>query len=163
MATTTDFLWLFSKASLIVLALTLCSPSWGQGAAISDSDRATIARMDELQLAQGILNVRTDLKEYLKHDLTTTSGQYELLYDEVMGPCKRRNDPTQAYELCSGASIGMSFIDYLNSTRRICPDPQTGSCWKPALREHEMRDELMQLVRKSRGRLEQDRVAPALN
>ena len=71
-----------------------------------------------------------------------------------MGPYKRRKDHTEAIELCTGASLDTRFIDYLSSNRRICPDPQTGSCWKPALREHQMRDELFQLVKKNRGPLE---------
>lgn len=126
-------------------------PVFAQSPRVFDADWMQIARMEPRQLAQGILNVRTDLKEYSKDDLTTTSGQYELLYDEVMGPCKRRHDHSQAYQLCTGASTSMSFIDYLKSNRRICPDPQTGSCWKPALLEQQMREELFELVRKSRG------------
>jgi hypothetical protein len=116
-----------------------------------DPDRATISRMEPSELALSILSVRTDLNQYSKDDLTTTSGQYELLYDEVMGPCKRRKDHTQPYRVCTGSSVNVSFAAYLMSNQRVCPDPETGSCWKPALTEIEMRDELFELVRKMRN------------
>lgn len=99
------------------------------------------------ELALSILSVRRDLKAYSRDDLSTTSGQYELFYDDTTGPCKRRKDPTRPYVLCAGASLDVNFLNHVRSNRRICPEPETGSCWKPALTENDMREELLELVR----------------
>lgn len=115
-----------------------------------EADRAKIASMAPDQLALSILSVRTDLKEYSKEDLSTTSGQYELLYDETMGPCGRRKDLSEPYQLCSGRSLYVNFFGYLESNQRVCPDPETGSCWKPSLTVNQMRLELFELVKKMR-------------
>jgi hypothetical protein len=82
---------LLSSLALLVL----CHASaFAQQAQATERDRATIAEMSLNQLIMSILNVRTDLKEYSTDDLTTTSGQYELFYDETMGPLQTPRAPS---------------------------------------------------------------------
>jgi hypothetical protein len=128
--------------------LSLHSGAWSQQA---DPDAANIARMDVSELALNILSVRTDLREYHKEDLATTSGQYELFYDEIMSPCTSRQEAAQVEALCPGSSLTINFFDYLKGNQRVCPHPSTGDCFKPARTEDEMRDELFQLVKKMRS------------
>jgi hypothetical protein len=138
---------LLSSLALLVL----CHASaFAQQAQATERDRATIAEMSLNQLIMSILNVRTDLKEYSTDDLTTTSGQYELFYDETMGPCKHRGHQAQPYALCAGASLNVSFASQAQSNRRICPEAVTNSCWKPALTKNQMREELFDLVDRNR-------------
>jgi hypothetical protein len=130
-------------AALFLLAQTCV---WSQDIRHAESDGEIIARMNLSELALSILSVRTDLREYAVADLNTTSGQYELLYDESMGSCS--GDETR--QPCEGTSINVSFFRYVKSNQRICRDPDTGSCWKPALTEAQMREELTELVKKMR-------------
>lgn len=142
--------WLNKAAAAFVLALGACA--WAEEAGHADTDRANIARMEPHQIALSILSVRTDLDQYAIDDLTTTSGQYELLYEEVMKPCAAPPELPQAAPTCAGASPNIGFLRYLKSNQRVCPDPATGSCWKPALSEDQMREELLHLVGKLRER-----------
>ncbi|HTS51851.1 MAG TPA: hypothetical protein VMH26_01140 [Burkholderiales bacterium] len=138
---------------LVFLALlVLCDAfALAQEEPSTERDRTIIAQMSFNELALSILSVRTDLKEYPKDDLTTTSGQYELFYDETTGPCARHRQQGQLYVLCAGASLNMSFSTQSQSNRRICPEPVTNSCWKPALTKDEMRKELLKLVNRKRA------------
>lgn len=135
---------------LLLAALAFSAPAWAQSPA--DPDWINISRMRADQLILSILSVRTDLRQYPMEDLSTTSAQYELMYDETMGPCRRRKDPSQPHQFCAGASVLVNFVGYLKSNQRICPEPETGSCWKPALSDEQMREELFELVRQKRGR-----------
>jgi len=131
--------------------LLLCNESgFAQQAQITERDRAAIAKMSFGQLALSILSVRTDMKEYSRDDLATTSGQYELFYEETMGSCKRSTDQLEPYALCDGASRDVSFVSQAQSNRRICPEAVTNSCWKPALTSDQMREELFSLLNRKR-------------
>jgi hypothetical protein len=143
--------WLLSKVAP-ALIVALHPSAWAQEAQHNDRDRANISRMEANQLALSILSVRTDLGQYSIDDLTTTSGQYELLYEEAMTPCTHRKELPQPQATCAGSSPNVGFLRYLKSNQRVCPDPATGSCWKPALSEEQMREELLQLVGKLRER-----------
>src|SRR4051812_11187067 len=76
-------------SALLSLAISLlCHASgFAQQVHVTEQDRAAIAKMSFGQLALSILSVRTDMKQYSKDDLATTSGQYELFYEETMGSC----------------------------------------------------------------------------
>jgi hypothetical protein len=136
-----------------VALLLLCHASaFAQEVQATERDRAAIARMSFGDLALSILSVRTDLKEYSRDDLATTSGQYELFYEETMGSCKRSSDQVEPYALCEGASRNVSFVSQVESNRRICPAAITESCWKPALTKDQMREELLDLLNRYRQR-----------
>src|SRR5689334_3406512 len=131
--------------------LLLCHESgFAQQVHVTEQDRAVIAKMSFGQLALSILSVRTDLKEYPTDDLSTTSGQYELFYEETMGSCKRSSDQVEPYTLCEGAARDVSFATQAESNRRICPEAGTESCWKPALTKQRMREELVDLLNRKR-------------
>jgi hypothetical protein len=142
-------IWL-GQLALVLLALR--AAAWAEDGRHAEADRANIARMELHQLALSILSVRTDLDQYSTDDLTTTSGQYELLYEEAMSLCAPRNEASQPQTMCAGSSPNVGFLRYLKSNRRVCPDPATGSCWKPALSEDQMRAELLHLVGRLRER-----------
>ena len=131
--------------------LLLCHESGlAQQVQVTERDRAAIAKMSFGELALSILSVRTDMKEYSTDDLSTTSGQYELFYEETMGSCKRSSDQVEPVALCEGASRNLGFAAQAESNRRICPDAVTESCWKPALTKERMREELLGLLDRKR-------------
>lgn len=131
--------------------LLLCNaPAFAQQVQVTEGDRAAIAEMTFGQLVLSILSVRTDMKEYSADDLGTTSGQYELFYEETMGSCKRSSYQVEPYALCEGASLNVSFLSQAESNRRICPEAVTNSCWKPALTKDQMREELLDLLNRKR-------------
>src|SRR3954466_5691706 len=139
--------WLLLSLALLLL----CHESgFAQQMQITERDRAAIAKMSFGQLALSILSVRTDMKEYSRDDLATTSGQYELFYEETMGSCKRSSDQVEPYALCEGASRNVSFVSQAESNRRICPEATTENCWKPALTKNQMREELLDLLNRRR-------------
>jgi hypothetical protein len=131
--------------------LLLCHESgFAQQVQITERERVAIAEMSFGQLALSILSVRTDMNEYSRDDLATTSGQYELFYEETMGSCKRSSGQVESYALCEGASRDVSFVSQAGSNRRICPEAVTNSCWKPALTSDQMRKELFDLLNRKR-------------
>jgi hypothetical protein len=138
----------YQLLSSLALLLLCHASGFAQQAQITERDRAAVAKMSFGQLALSILSVRTDMKEYSTDDLTTTSGQYELFYEETMGSCKR--DRVEPYALCEGASRDVSFVSQAQSNRRICPEAATNSCWKPALTSDQMREELFDLLNRKR-------------
>jgi hypothetical protein len=142
----------FTSFRTIVAVLTMAAQplaiSHQSNTNIPDPERERIMQMVPGDVALSILNLRTDLNEYTKYDLTTTSGQYELFYDEVMRACNNGADQLRLHQGCSGA-MNLNFIDYLQSNQRICPSSQTGSCWKPDLQLRDMHNELIELVKKS--------------
>jgi hypothetical protein len=139
-------------SSLLLSAIILlCHESgFAQQIQVTQRDRATIAKMSFGELAMSILSVRTDMKEYSTDDLSTTSGQYELFYQETMGSCKRSSDQVETVALCEGASRNVGFATQAESNRRICPEAITESCWKPALTKERMREELLDLLDRRR-------------
>jgi hypothetical protein len=105
------------------------------------------------QLVIATLSLSLDLKEHQKYHCTydpsarpadcqhmnTTSGQYEDFYQSTMSSCAKS-------ELCAGASLAMATWDYFASDRRICKDLLSGSCAKSVLKEHDVRQELLELL-----------------
>ena len=136
--------------SSLALLLLCHAPAFAQQVQVTDRDRAAIAKMTFGQLVLSVLSVRTDMKEYSRDDLATTSGQYELFYEETMGSCKRSSDQVEPYVLCEGASLNVSFLKQAESNRRICPEAVTHSCWKPALTNDQIREELFDLLDRKR-------------
>jgi hypothetical protein len=134
------------RLPFLALLLLCHSAAFAQQVQATERDRPAIAEMSFGQLALSILSVRTDMKEYSTNDLTTTSGQYELFYEETMRACKPPEHQVGAYVLCAGASLNVSFVGQAQSNRRICPEAVTNSCWKPALTKDQMRAELLDLL-----------------
>lgn len=131
---------------LAVLLLT-CTASSARADSTQDPDEARIAAMSLLDVALSILSLRTDLNRYDTRDLGTLSGQYELFYREVMSACAAPDRAEVEPVLCPGHSLSESFIRYVQSDTRICPQPEGDVCAKPRYEAETMRTELLELVK----------------
>lgn len=132
------------------------------------------------ELVLDTLSVRWDLRDqggYPVEDMQTLSGQYETFYQAIMGPCgrvprdARRHlstwvcDPAMQQELqhvSDSAHVSLTFrlylanhsiATYLAGDQRICRDPVTRSCAKPARSREQIEAELMSLL-EQQGRLD---------
>lgn len=139
-----------------VTVAALSGPLFAQEIRRAAQSSGELDRINELtfpQLLLATLSVSRDLKDHDKYHCTydpalgpmpcdhmsTTSGQYEDFYQSTMSSCAKS-------ELCEGASLGIAAWEYMVNDKRICKHLITGSCAKEVLNEHDVRQELLNLL-----------------